>query len=292
MSGINPYNRNHSDEPYEAHPTNPQGRDARSADPRPGGEERGKSDPYTFDVPRGPGSAGSTPMIRNLPMIDVGDIRLQRLLVTGAQLASLTEYARHAEMDVLDILAQIEPYLDANFLELESVQHELFLHTAPKGRPLPEGSPFLPANLWELLRQVGDQDYAAMLWRIVRGLESGGWTVRTHPTGAVSPLTFLELHADGTWLPMIVLPRRGRLSAADGPLSRAEGRRVQKVVVVCGPGHLDDAVTEIRTWMTLAKRKLTVLLLEQPRYTPCVLASTDTSVRPTSISRTVPKDAV
>jgi hypothetical protein len=230
------------------------------------------------------------PLRQAVPLIDVSDIRLQRLLITGAQLATLNEYAQHAEMDVMDVMRQLEPYLDTNILELESVGHELFLHTAPQGRPLPEGSPFLPANLWEQLRQVGDQDYAAMLWRIIRGLEQGGWSVRTHPIRAVAPLTFLELHADGTWLPMIVLPRRGRLSAADGPLSRAEGRKVSKVVVVCGPGHLDDAVTEIRVWMTRGKRHLTVLLLEQPRYTPCVLSPNDTSVRPTSIARTLPKE--
>lgn len=222
---------------------------------------------------------------------DVADIRLQRLLSTGAQLATITEYARTAEMDVVEVLSQLEPYLDTATLELESVGAELFLHTAPQGRPQPEGVAVVPSNLWELLRMVGDQDYAMMLWKIIRGLQTGGWSVRTHPVGASRPLTFLELHVDGTWIPVIVLPRRGRLAASDGPLSRAEGRKVPRVVVICGDGQLDETVTEIRTWMATAKRSLQVLLLEQPRYTPAVFSPSDTAVRPTSVSRTAPKES-
>jgi len=220
--------------------------------------------------------------------VDVADIRLQRLLSTGAQLATVTEYARKAEMDVVEVLTQFEPYLDDRSVELESVGAELFLHTAPYGRPQPEDVAVVPANLWELLRHVGDPDYAAALWKIIRGLETGGWSVRTHPAGAPRPLTFLEIHVDGAWVPVIVLPRKGRLAAADGPLSRAEGRKVTKVVVVCADGHLDDVVTEIRIWMTGGKRTLAVVLLEQPRYTPALLSPNDTSVRPTSVARTNP----
>jgi hypothetical protein len=221
--------------------------------------------------------------------VDIADMRLQRLFISGAQLATLTEYARKSEMDIMEVLSQLEPYLDDHSIELESVGAELFLHTAPLGRPQPENVASIPANLWELLRYVGDPDYASMLWKIIRGLETGGWSVRTHPIGSPRPLTFLEIHVNGSWVPVIVLPRKGRLAAHDGPLSRADGRKVTEVVVVCPEGHLDEVVSEIRTWMTSAKRTLTVVLLEQPRYTPALLSPNDTSVRPTSISRTVPR---
>jgi len=221
--------------------------------------------------------------------VDFSDMRLQRLFISGAQLATLTEYARKAEMDIMDVLSQLEPYLDDHSIELESVGAELFLHTAPLGRPQPENAASIPANLWELLRYVGDPDYSAMLWKIIRGMEAGGWSVRTHAIGSPRPLTFLEIHVNGSWIPVIVLPRKGRLAAHDGPLSRAEGRKVTEVVVVCQEGHLDEVVTEIRSWMALVKRTLTVILLEQPRYTPALLSPDDTSVRPTSIARNVPR---
>ena len=226
---------------------------------------------------------------RIIRTVDVADMRLQRLLISGAQLATLTEYARKAEMDVMEVITQIEPYLEDHSFELESVGAELFLHTAPQGRPQPASAASVPANLWEFLRYVGDPDYASQLWKIIRGLELGGWSVRTHPIGSSTPLTFLEIHVNGLWFPTVVLPKKGRLAAHDGPLSRAESRKVTDVVVVCSEGHLDEAVTEIRSWMADEKRSLSVILLEQPRYTPAILTPNDTSVRPTSVSRTFPR---
>lgn len=216
------------------------------------------------------------------PTVNVADIRLQRLLFRGVGLATLGEYAAAAEMDVSDVLRQLEPWLDGTTLELESAGSELFLHTAPQGRPHPEGVAVVPANLWELLRQVGDPDYAASLWRIIRGLQRGGWQVRTHPIGATRPLTFLELKVDRAWTPMMVLPRRDRLGADDGPLARARERAVTKVVVVCADGQLDATASEVRGWMTQQDGVFEVLLLDQPRYTPTVLRSVDGAVRPTS----------
>lgn len=216
------------------------------------------------------------------PAISVADIRLQRLLFRGPSLASLSEYAVAAEMDITVVLTQLEPWLDGRTLDLEAVGGELFLHTAPEGRPHPHGTAIVPANLWELLRQVGDPEYAATLWRIIRGLQAGGWQVRTHPVGATRPLTFLELMVDRTWTPMMVLPRRDRIGASDGPLARAEQRGVGKVVVVCAGGKLDGVVAEIRAWMTSLSGLFEVVLLEQPRYTPTVLRTADIGVRPTS----------
>lgn len=225
-------------------------------------------------------SPGSLPGPR--PTISLADIRLQRLLFRGAGLASLSEYATTAEMDVTEVLSQLEPWLDGRTMELESVAGELFLHTAPQGRPHPAGAAAVPSNLWELLRQVGDPEYAASLWRIIRGLQRGGWQVRTHPVGATRPLTFLELLVEGCWTPMMVLPRRDRLGADDGPLARGTQRGVEKVVVVCGDGQLDESVAEIRAWMSRAPVVLEVLLLEQPRYTPTVVDSRHGSLAPTS----------
>lgn len=216
------------------------------------------------------------------PTIALADIRLQRLLFRGAGLASLGEYASAAEMEITEVLAQLEPWLDGSCLELEAVAGELFLHTAPQGRPHPAGAAVVPSNLWELLRQVGDPDYALQLWRIIRGLQQGGWQVRTHPVGSTRPLTFLELLVERRWTPMMILPRRDRLGADDGPLSRARQRHVDQVVVVCGDGDLDPTVAEIRGWMSTNPQPFSVVLLEQPRYTPTVLRSSEGSVRPTS----------
>ncbi len=222
----------------------------------------------------------STPQPR--PSVTVADIRLQRLLFRGVGLASLSEYAAAAEMDVADVLSQLEPWLDGKSLELESAAGELFLHTAPQGRPHPEQAAVVPTNLWELLRHVGDPEYAATLWRIIRGLQRGGWQVRTHLVGATRPLTFLELLVDRSWTPMMVLPRRDRLGAVDGPLARAAERSVSKVAVVCADGQLDAISAEVRSWMASHDGRFDVVLLEQPRYTPTLLRSVDASVRPTS----------
>ncbi len=216
------------------------------------------------------------------PTITLADIRLQRLLFRGIGLASLAEYAAAAEMAVSEVLTQLEPWLDGRTLELESVGGELFLHTAPQGRPHPQGAAVVPSNLWELLRQVGDPDYSASLWGIIRGLQRGGWQVRTHPVGATRPATFLELLVDRRWTPMMVLPRRDRLGADDGPLARASERGVAKVVIVCAAGQLDETTAEIRSWMVRTSSTFQVVLLEQPRYTPTVVDSRHGSVVPTS----------
>ena len=233
-------------------------------------------------------SDGVGPLPSTRPTISVADIRLQRLLFRGGALASLSEYAAAAEMAVTEVLAQLEPWLDGSSLELESVAGELFLHTAPSGRPHPPLAAIVPSNLWELLRQVGDPDYARQLWVIIRGLQRGGWQVSTHPVGATAPLTFLEVKTSDGWTPMMVLPRRDRLGAVDGPLSRALLRSVNRVVVVCADGDLDSIGAEIRGWMSRCERDFEVLVLEQPRYTPTVLRTDDASVKPTSQQTTLP----
>lgn len=216
------------------------------------------------------------------------DMRLTRLMLTDPRrCASVNEYASATGIAVPRILSLLAPALGAGQLELEAAGGDVFVHTAPGGR---DGA-VLPANLWESLRSGRDQDTAFALWRLVRGLEQGGWKVESDP--ATIPVidqhtTFLALRLGETsMVPLLVLPEPGELAAPSSPLQRYEDAGLRAVAVACRNRELDAIATSVRRWLLAREGRspLHVLLLEAPHYQPVLLGGADTAVAPRAVTQ-------
>jgi hypothetical protein len=222
-------------------------------------------------------------MSEERPVITVNDIRLQRLLFRGADLASLSEYAEKSDMGISEVIANLEPFLDGRTLEIEAYGSDLFLHTAPSGRPQPQGIAIIPSNLWEILRQVGDTQYAAMLFSIIRGLQFAGWRCKTHSLDANNPATFLELNVNNVWSPLFVYPKINRISVKNGILDKISERKILYVTLIVHQKEAQQYIAEVKRWFVNNNNDLTVVILQEPSYQPIVVTGNDTAVKPKTI---------
>jgi hypothetical protein len=222
-------------------------------------------------------------MSEERPVITVNDIRLQRLLFRGADLASLSEYAEKSDMGISEVIANLEPFLDGRTLEIEAYGSDLFLHTAPSGRPQPPGIAIIPSNLWEILRQVGDTQYAAMLFSIIRGLQFAGWRCKTHSLDANNPATFLELNVNNVWSPLFVYPKISRISVKNGILDKISERKILYVTLIVHQKEAQQYIAEVKRWFVNNNNDLTVVILQEPSYQPMVVTGNDTAVKPKTI---------
>lgn len=234
----------------------------------------------------------SWPMDPTKPVIQLAEPRLQRLFLSGGgRCASLTEYAQATGIDIITLTGLLAEHLDAGTLALEAVGGEVFVHTAPNGRTSHGNLPQVPPNLWEMLRREGDTDHAYRLWRLVRELEVGGWSVeadpRRIPPTSVGEIALVALRLGGYVSPVIVLPSADELAHPAGVLSRYERRGLTIVAVICRRGELDLMTTAARRWMFSrpSRSPLSVVVLEAPRYQPVMISTNDTSVIPTSVTR-------
>lgn len=232
------------------------------------------------------------PMDPTRPVIQLAEPRLQRLFLNGGgRCASITEYAHATGIDVVTLTGLLSEHLDAGLLGLEAVGGEVFVHTAPDGRTPGGDTPQVPPNLWEMLRREGDTDHAYRLWRLVRELEEGGWSVeadpRRIPPTSVGEIALVALRLGGYVAPVIVLPSADELAHPAGVLSRYERRGLSIVAVICRRGELDVMTTAARRWMFSrpVRSPLSVVVLEAPRYQPVMISTMDTSVIPTSVTR-------
>lgn len=214
------------------------------------------------------------------PIINLSDIRLQRLLFRGNDLASLNDYAEKAEMGISEVVANLEPWLDGRTLDIEAVGGDLFLHTAPLGRPQPLDVAVVPANLWEILRQVGDSDYASMIYNIIRGLQFSGWRCRIHPVDTANPATFLELYINNNWIPLFLFPKKNRIAVENGILDKLKVRNIKKVAIIINQKDVNPFLLEVRKWLYIDGNEITVVLLENPSFQPVILGPNDIAVKP------------
>lgn len=219
------------------------------------------------------------------------DIRLTRALTKSLQPpATLNEYAQRTGISVDHILTLLRPHLDAGTLDIEAVGGEIFLHTAPQGRPGPPQLPQAAPNLWETLRSRYDRATAFAVWRLTRQLQDAGWSVENQPTHIPAARggnkTPVGLHVSGGVLPVLVHPKPEELAGAKSPLTDFDRRGIGALAITCPDGKLDTWVTAVRTWMLtrFARTRLHVLILEEPRYTPVLLSPDDSSLSPRSIS--------
>jgi hypothetical protein len=226
--------------------------------------------------------------------LSVADPRLARVLLREPdRCATLNEYAGACGMDPSEIVDLVSDYLDQGVLGLDFFGDEVFLHTAPQGRPAPDGFPDVPPNLWEQLRDRANIETAYALWKLQRSLERSGWGVEHRVSrivfgiGRVDDLPYLGVRAGQSVVPALIFPGQDALIRAGGLLDQYEFAEAAAVAIICDERALDDMVTAVRRW-ALVKRApvtLSVLVLESPRYNPTLLSPCDVAIEPVAVTR-------
>lgn len=228
------------------------------------------------------GLASSTPRA-----MLTGDLRLTRLLCRPERpLATINEYAAATGIELGTVLDLIGPLLDAGTVDIEAVGGEIFLHTAPKGRPGAD----LPANLWEQLRRRNDTSRAYAVWRLIRDLEAAGWRCEADPSRIPAAVdgqtTPVALVLNGGLVPLLVRPSLDHVGEPSGVLTWFERANLTGVALTCPPGTLETYTTAARRWILTrpVRTQLHILILEEPRYQPVLLSPDDGAVAPRSTS--------
>ena len=227
-------------------------------------------------------------------IISVADSRLNQLLLRRPErCATLSEYAQYVGIDLAEVLELFGPYLDDGTLALESFGDEVFLHTAPLGRPAPREHADVPPNLWERLRASSSLEMSFAVWRLIRSMERSGWAVETNAAKllfGLAPLVrapFFGIQVGAQVVPVLPFPSPVELAGPTSLLAEYSRAGASAVSVVCDAGALDEVCTHVRRW-SLSHRyppTMSVLVLEAPRYNPVLLAASDGSIEPVSVSR-------
>jgi hypothetical protein len=226
--------------------------------------------------------------------IHVGDPRLNRMLLhEPSKCASLNEYAQACGMPTNQVATLLDEFLDSEAIGLDFFADEVFVNTAPHGRPAPDGTVDIPPNLWEQLRVRVGVDTAYTLWKLLRSLERSGWVVehRLHRImfglASVADPPYLGVKAGAIWVPLMIFPSPDALIRSGGLLDQYERAGSSAIGVVCDEQELDSMVTAVRMW-ALSKREppvLSVLVLEAPRYNPTLLTPRDAAITPVAVTR-------
>lgn len=242
---------------------------------------------YTFEIGR--------------RVINIGDPRLNRLFLNDPErCASVSEYAAASGIPTDRVLGLLDPYLESGELALEATGSELFVLTAPEGRPLRDGLADVAPNLWERLRENSQKGEAYVLWKFVRGLENAGWVIETQrsrlqfglPKLRRAPQMGINL-GNGHIMPLLVLPNTDALVAPNGLLSEYEQAGAASIGIICDEGALDQTITDVRRWgiQTAQNRGgIGVAVLEGPRFNPTIVFASDASVMPRTEVRRVQQD--
>lgn len=224
----------------------------------------------------------------------IGDARLQHMFLrTPTRCASVEEYARAAGMTTDEVLELLSPLLSEGILGLDPVQGTLFVHTAPKGRPAPMPLPQIAANLWELLRNRASLEQAFALWRLIRGLEVGGWTVDIDQVALEaraqvnSRHLLLGIRVRDILVPLVPYPTTTQVPSA---LDDFAGGSAVAVALTCENRELDQMVTAARAWFLSrpVPARMTVFILEAPSFAATILRCDDNSVTPVVVQRFEP----
>lgn len=229
------------------------------------------------------------------PVINIPDTRLNHIFIRDPlSCASLSEYATTAGMDTSEVAMGLNQYLDDGTLALETAGGEVFVLTAPRGRPQADGDTQVAPNLWELLRRRADTETAGRLWVLLRGLEFAGWKVEINPArvmfslGSMMDPPILGVDVGNVVVPVLAYPHVDLLQDGDGPLSHYDRAGAGAVAVVCKEMALDETVTAVRKWI-LAHRPdfltMSVLVLEAPRFDPTLLSPGDGVVNARAVTR-------
>lgn len=229
------------------------------------------------------------------PSVDVGDHRLNRALMRDAfRFATLNEYSSATGITVADLISRLSNALDLGIVGLETFGGEVFVLTAPAGRPIPAHLPEIAPNLWETLRVRYSLEEAWALWRVARSMSRAGWDVEADPQQVAGSLKHLMdppavgVHVRDAVVPVVVGPDPAAIGHSTGLLAEYERAGASVVCLACKNGTLDTLVTAVRRWavsLRVNPSKLTVVLLEAPRYQPVLLSVQDAAVAPVTVSR-------
>lgn len=227
------------------------------------------------------------------PLVSTEDPRLDALLRRDpTRCATIGEYAAASGLSVERVLDLLGPHLDDATLALEIVRDDVFLHTAPAGRPPRSGPGRVPANLWELLRAQLAPEAAYLAWRAVRQLQDSGWVVEVRPPqiigalGPVNPRPLFALYVGPSLVPVVIYPGLSELAAPTGPLAPLEAARVPVAAVIVAEGMLDRSLTALRHHLLARSPSTTAaIVLEAPSFNPTLITDADSALRPRSVSR-------
>ena len=228
-------------------------------------------------------------------IISVPDARLNRMLVRDAhRYATLSEYSAGAGLPTDRVVSLLAAHLDDGTLGLEVAGGEIFLLTAPRGRPVPADLGDVAPNLWETFRAAADVEESCRLWRICRSMERAGWdmevvaSVIAYGLGPVMTAPKLGCLVGRTIVPLVIAPTPDAVAAPTGVLAEYDRAGATAVGLVCVQGALDSTVTAARRYL-LGRRvnptALSVVVLEAPRYQPVLLSAGDSGVTPRSLDR-------
>ena len=219
--------------------------------------------------------------------------RLTKLLQRNPEsCASLSEYSAATGIPTGEVVTLLGGAVDEGVLGFEICADEVFVHTAPRGRPTPAHLPEVAPNLWERLRGSGSVDEAYSLWRLVRGMERGGWRVETNAhritfgLAAMRSGPVLGLQIGTSMVPVLIHPTTEQIAHPGGLLTAYQNAGARAVAVLVDSGGLDDAVTAARRWgLSLAGASMSLVVLEAPSYSPTLVRTGDASVAPRSVSQ-------
>lgn len=226
----------------------------------------------------------------------VGDARLTKLLQREPETcAAVSEYASRTGIETSQITELLGPAVDDGVVGFEIWAEEIFLHTAPSGRPAPVHLQEVAPNLWERLRAHGSVEEAYSLWRVFRALENAGWRVEANPARIMFGLSALPVgHAPAlaiqvanAMVPLVIHPTPEQLAHADGLLSMFDQAGAASVGVVCDSGALDEMITAIRRWgfSRRGQTGMSVIVFEAPGYAPTLMRPGDAAVAARSVSQ-------
>lgn len=224
----------------------------------------------------------------------VADARLTKLLQREPETcAAISEYAARTGIETDRVIELLGAAVDEGVLGFEIWAEEIFVQTAPKGRPTPQNLAEVAPNLWERLRAHGNIDAAYALWRLYRALEGRGWRVEANPNrimfglSAMSAPPALGVQVANSMVPLVTYPTSEALSHPQGLLSMFDHAGAASVGVVCDSGALDDMITAARKWGfgRIGQTGMSVIVFEAPGFAPTLLRPGDASVAPRSLSQ-------
>jgi hypothetical protein len=231
--------------------------------------------------------------------IAVNDQRLNAVLRSDpTRCASVAEYAQAIGVSVDRIIDLLSEHLDDGTLALEIVHGEIFLHTAPSGRPHTLGYSRVAPNLWEYLHDDVAPEQAYDHWVLVRSLQRAGWRVEVRPSlitqnlGHLAVRPKMSIAIGANLIPLLAYPSTSDIADAAGVLDDYERARARAVALTTAPDALEPMVTAIRRHF-LARRPTiatSVLVLEAPTFSPTLIGGSDTAVTARSVSRTSLED--